>query len=143
MRTIWDSGFYNDEEQDFTYINTDHLRDEDRLQLMHRIGFELVENQTKRHYRLEDIREGKRTIFNETFQSISEAFDWLKDSFHPTTYLFVTDQTYPETWKSAQEALQWLDELEARADARAREEEDEDEDEDDDNWDAWVRKSQE
>ena len=135
MQTIWHSGFYDDEEQDFTYINTDRLSDHDRLQLIHRIGFELVENQAKGYYCLKEVRDGKETVFNETFQSITEAFNWLKDFFDQTIYIFVTDQTYPETWESAKEALQWLDDLEARACV--------DDDDDDDEWDAWVRKSQE
>lgn len=105
MQTIWHSGFYDDEEQDFTYINTDRLSDHDRLQLIHRIGFELVENQAKGYYCLKEVRDGKETVFNETFQSITEAFDRLNAYFDASAYCFVTNETYPTIWEENNGAL--------------------------------------
>ena len=105
MQTIWHSGFYDDEEQDFTYINTDRLSDHDRLQLIHRIGFELVENQAKGYYCLKEVRDGKETVFNETFESIEEAFDRLNAYFDASAYCFVTNETYPTIWEENNDAL--------------------------------------
>lgn len=56
MKTIWHSGFYYDEEHDLTYINTDRLKNEDRLRLIHILGFELVDDEETGSYILEEVR---------------------------------------------------------------------------------------
>lgn len=105
MQTIWHSGFYYDEEQDLTYINTDRLSDDDRLQLIHILGFELVDDEETGDYVLEEVRYGEGYVFDETFKSLTEAFDRLNAYFDDTIYCFVTDQSYPEIWEENNDSL--------------------------------------
>lgn len=105
MELIWHSGFYYDEEHDLTYINTDRLKNEDRLRLIHILGFELVDDEETGSYILEEVRYGEGDVFDETFESIEEAFDRLNAYFDESVYCFVTNETYPTIWEENNDAL--------------------------------------
>ena len=51
------------------------------------------------------VSQGEGDVFDETFESIEEAFDRLNAYFDASAYCFVTNETYPTIWEENNDAL--------------------------------------
>lgn len=105
MNQNWEKAYYYDEAHDLTYINQDRLTDEDRRSLIQIIGFSLEWNEDDRCYELEEVRYQEGFLFEESFQTVQDAFNRLAAYFDETLYEWVTDATYPMIWNDHQAAL--------------------------------------
>ena len=101
----WENAYYYDEAQELTYINQDRLNEKDMVALIQIVGFVLEQDDETGDYTLWEVRHQEGDLFDESFETIQEAFNRLNAYFDDTLYEWVTNKTYPVIWAEHQAAL--------------------------------------